>query len=89
MTQSTRSSLLSTSFFTEQRRGVKKLKTHKGAAKRWMRTGPRRTGGWKRGQAGKRHLNHGMGAERIRSLRGAVHANKTQSTLLRRLLPFA
>ncbi|RKP23165.1 hypothetical protein SYNPS1DRAFT_31129 [Syncephalis pseudoplumigaleata] len=73
----------------EQRRGVKKLKTHKGTAKRWRRTGPQRTGNWKRGQVGKRHLNHGMGATRIRTLRGTVHATKTQSTLLRRLLPFA
>ncbi|KAI8054398.1 hypothetical protein BDF22DRAFT_775166 [Syncephalis plumigaleata] len=57
--------------------------------KRWRRTGSQHSTNWKRGQCGKRHLNHGMGATRIRTLRGTVLANKTQSTLLRRLLPFA
>jgi ribosomal protein L35 len=68
---------------------IRGLKTHKGAAKRWRKTGSKYKAGWKRGQAGKRHLNHGMGAKRIRNLRGTVRANKSQASILKRVLPFA
>ncbi|KAI9298391.1 50S ribosomal protein L35 [Neoconidiobolus thromboides FSU 785] len=58
-----------------------KLKTHKGAAKRFRKTST----GHKRGQAGKQHLNFGMSGERRGRLRGTVEVTSTQSKLLDRM----
>ncbi len=61
-----------------------KFKTHSGAKKRLTRTG---TGKLKRGKVGKRHLNYGKGARRLRRLGtdGLVFAGEERR--LNRLLP--
>jgi large subunit ribosomal protein L35 len=63
-----------------------KLKTNRGAAKRFSKTGK---GGFKRGSAFKRHILTKKSAKRIRNLRGptAVHASDVRE--VRQLLPNA
>ncbi|KAJ9097237.1 hypothetical protein QFC21_004906 [Naganishia friedmannii] len=65
---------------------AEKLKTHKGAAKRWKAIA---NGNFKRGQAGKQHLNSSFPSHRISSLRQTVYSTKTQRKLLQQLLPNA
>lgn len=60
-----------------------KLKTHKGAKKRFKITA---TGKLKRRQAGKKHLNGGKTRKRKRQLRGALtQDNKISKTYIRML----
>ncbi|KAI5480604.1 large subunit ribosomal protein L35 [Pseudohyphozyma bogoriensis] len=63
-----------------------KLKTHKGAAKRWISIA---NGAFKRSKAGKVHLNGGKDRERLNRLGGTVLASSRQKRLLRRLMPYA
>ncbi|RSH83978.1 hypothetical protein EHS25_005223 [Saitozyma podzolica] len=54
---------------------VEKLKSHSGTKKRFS---PTASGLWKRGQAGKQHLNTGFSASRINRLGKIAYATKTQ-----------
>lgn len=62
-----------------------KLKTHKGAAKRFKLTG---TGKVKRNKANKSHLLTGKPAKRMRKLRTATLVNKSEQDNIKRLLPY-
>ncbi|KAJ9056406.1 hypothetical protein DSO57_1033340 [Entomophthora muscae] len=70
------------SAYMQIRTMVYKLKTHKGSAKRFKKT----KNGYKRGQAGKNHLNAIMSGERRGRLRGTVQVTNTQAKLLNRML---
>jgi large subunit ribosomal protein L35 len=63
-----------------------KIKTNRGAAKRFAKTGG---GGFKRGQAHKRHILTKKSTKRKRDLRGptAVHASDVRE--VRQLLPYS
>ncbi len=63
-----------------------KVKTHKGASKRFSRTG---TGRLVRRKAGKRHLLSSKGRDRKRRLSGTVTVDKTATLSLNRLLPYS
>jgi len=63
-----------------------KIKTNRGAAKRFARTGG---GGFKRGQAHKRHILTKKSAKRIRSLRGTAAVHASDNAEVRQLLPYA
>lgn len=63
-----------------------KVKTHKGASKRFSRTG---TGRLVRRKAGKRHLLSSKRRDRKRRLSGTVTADKTATLSLNRLLPYS
>ena len=62
-----------------------KMKTHRGAAKRFKATG---SGKIVRNRAGKRHLLTGHSKKCKRQLRSAVVVDKTNAEALRRLLPY-
>jgi large subunit ribosomal protein L35 len=62
-----------------------KLKTHRGAAKRFKITG---TGKIVRKQAGKRHLLTGKSPRRKRSLETTAPVHSGETKMLRRLLPY-
>lgn len=62
-----------------------KLKTHRGAAKRFKVTG---TGKIMRKQAGKRHLLSSKGAKRKRNLEIMVPVHEGEVQALNRLLPY-
>lgn len=63
-----------------------KIKTNRGAAKRFAKTGG---GGFKRGQANKRHILTKKSTKRKRDLRGptAVHASDVRE--VRQLMPYS
>ncbi|KAH8088577.1 hypothetical protein HD553DRAFT_306736 [Filobasidium floriforme] len=63
-----------------------KLKTHKGTAKRWKAIS---NGSFKRGQAGKQHLNSSFPSWRISRLGRTVYSTATQTRTLKRLVPYA
>ena len=63
-----------------------KLKTHRGAAKRFKKTA---TGKFLRGSAFKRHILTSKSTKRKRNLRGKNHARPEDSGRLDRLLPYA
>ena len=63
-----------------------KIKTNRGAAKRFSRTGG---GGFKRGQAHKRHILTKKSAKRIRDLRGTAAVHASDNAEVRQLLPYA
>ncbi|POV99149.1 hypothetical protein PSTT_13956 [Puccinia striiformis] len=63
-----------------------KLKTHQGASKRFFVTGK---GQFKRVQAGTQHLMTGLTQNRKRKLKPMVIVKKSQTSLLRKLLPYA
>ena len=63
-----------------------KLKTIKGAAKRFAKTGK---GGFKRGHAYKRHILTKKSSKRKRGLRGTTMVHDSDNVLLRKLLPYA
>jgi len=63
-----------------------KLKTHRGAAKRFKVTG---TGKIKRHKGFKSHLLTGKPAKRTRSLRQAVIVAKTDERNIKYLLPYS
>ena len=61
-----------------------KMKTHKGASKRFAKTG---SGKIVRRKAGKRHLLSHKRHDRKRRLSGAVVVDATATAVLRQLLP--
>jgi large subunit ribosomal protein L35 len=62
-----------------------KLKTHRGAAKRFKLTG---TGKVKRSKANKSHILTGKPSKRTRKLRTATLVDKTEQANIKRLLPY-
>ncbi|MFY9270774.1 MAG: 50S ribosomal protein L35 [Candidatus Manganitrophaceae bacterium] len=62
-----------------------KLKTHRGAAKRFKITG---SGKVLRRKAGKRHLLTGKAAKRKRSLSGSTPVHPGEVRAIERLLPY-
>ncbi len=64
---------------------MKKLKTHRGAAKRFKITG---TGKVKYKKANLRHLLTGKSSRRKRALGKADTLNTTQSAIIKRMLPY-
>jgi large subunit ribosomal protein L35 len=62
-----------------------KLKTHRGAAKRFKVTG---TGKIKRGRGFKSHLLTGKSVKRTRRLRTATLVSKAEYDRIKRLLPY-
>lgn len=63
-----------------------KIKTNRGAAKRFSRTGG---GGFKRAQSHKRHILTKKSAKRIRSLRGTTMVHESDNAEVRQLLPYS
>jgi large subunit ribosomal protein L35 len=62
-----------------------KLKTHKGAAKRFKKTG---TGKVVRNKAFRRHILTSKSTSRKRSLRGGVVADKADQAKLLEMIPY-
>ncbi len=62
-----------------------KLKTHRGAAKRFRVTG---TGKVKRNKAYKSHILTGKPAKRMRNLRTGTLVAKTDEASIKRLIPY-
>ena len=63
-----------------------KLKTHRGAAKRFKRT---KSGKFLRGSAFKRHILSSKTTKRKRALRGTVVSADQDASRLARMLPYA
>ena len=62
-----------------------KLKTHRGAAKRFKKTA---TGKFKRGSAFKRHILTGKTTKSKRQMRGTEEVAEQDVARLRRMLPY-
>ncbi|KAH3901393.1 mitochondrial 54S ribosomal protein bL35m SCDLUD_002885 [Saccharomycodes ludwigii] len=62
-----------------------KLKTHKGAAKRWLKT----ANSWKRGHPGRKHGNAGWGKANLKQLDGKTLAHSSHLRRLKKLLPYS
>jgi large subunit ribosomal protein L35 len=62
-----------------------KLKTHKGAAKRFKKTG---TGKFKRGHAFKRHILTPKGTKRKRQLDTDTMVDKADQAKVKRMIPY-
>ena len=62
-----------------------KMKTHKGAAKRFRKTG---TGKLKRAKAFKSHILTKKSAKRNRHLRKCAYVSTTQEKAMKKLLPY-
>jgi large subunit ribosomal protein L35 len=62
-----------------------KLKTHRGAAKRFKKTA---TGKFKRGSAFKRHILTSKTTKRKRGLRKSVLVDESEQKKLERMLPY-
>ena len=63
-----------------------KIKTHRGAAKRFARTG---TGKFKRAQSFKRHILTKKSPKRKRQLRNGTLVSPSDTAGVRRMLPYA
>jgi large subunit ribosomal protein L35 len=63
-----------------------KRKTHRGAAKRFKKTG---TGKFKRGHAMKRHILTKKNSSRLRGLKKAGLVSKADTKNVRSMLPYA
>lgn len=63
-----------------------KMKTHRGAAKRFKRTG---SGKFMLNRANRRHLLAKKSSDRKRRLRSAVVVDKTDHDRVKRMLPYA
>ena len=63
-----------------------KLKTNRGAAKRFAKTG---AGGFKRSHSHKRHILTKKSAKRVRELRGPTMVHKSDVEEVRQMLPYA
>ena len=63
-----------------------KVKTHRGAAKRFARTG---SGKFKRAQSFKRHILTKKSSKRKRQLRNGTLVNPSDTAGVRRMLPYA
>ncbi|MEG0133756.1 MAG: 50S ribosomal protein L35 [Clostridium sp.] len=62
-----------------------KMKTHRGAAKRFKKTG---TGKLKRAKAFKRHILTKKSAKTKRNLRKTGYVSSTQEKIMKKLLPY-
>jgi large subunit ribosomal protein L35 len=62
-----------------------KIKSNRGAAKRFKRTG---SGGFKRGQAFKRHILTKKSTKRKRQLRGPTEVAAVDVRMVSRMLPY-
>ncbi|GAA0085758.1 MAG: 50S ribosomal protein L35 [Clostridium sp.] len=62
-----------------------KMKTHRGAAKRFKKTG---TGKLKRAKAFKSHILTKKSSKRKRNLRKASYVSTTQEKAMKKLLPY-
>jgi len=62
-----------------------KLKTHRGARKRFKLTA---TGKIKRGQSGKRHFTGTKGSGRMRKLKKLTLVNKSDVASVKQMLPY-
>lgn len=62
-----------------------KMKTHRGAAKRFKKTG---SGKLKRANAFKSHLLTGKSAKRKRNLRKTSYVSAAQEKVMKKLLPY-
>ncbi len=62
-----------------------KLKTHRGAAKRFKLTA---SGKVKRNKANRSHILTGKPAKRMRQLRNATVVDKTNEKAIKRMLPY-
>ena len=62
-----------------------KMKTHRGAAKRFKKTG---TGKIKRAKAFKSHILTKKSSKTKRNLRKAGYVSKTQEKVMKKLLPY-
>lgn len=62
-----------------------KMKTHRGAAKRFKKTG---TGKFKRSKAYKSHILTKKSPKRKRNLRKAGYVSTAEEKVIRRLLPY-
>ncbi|OOM81051.1 50S ribosomal protein L35 [Clostridium puniceum] len=62
-----------------------KMKTHRGAAKRFRKTG---TGKLKRAKAFKSHILTKKSSKTKRNLRKAGYVSKTQEKVMKKLLPY-
>ncbi|GAA5880779.1 hypothetical protein JCM1840_001371 [Sporobolomyces johnsonii] len=63
-----------------------KLKTHKGAAKRWRAIA---SGAFKRAKAGRVHKNSTKSGDRLTRLSETAYARPAEKRILRRLMPYA
>lgn len=63
-----------------------KMKTHRGAAKRYRKTA---SGKFKRAHAFKRHILTKKTAKRKRQLRRGAYVNGTELKAVRKLMPYA
>ena len=63
-----------------------KMKTHRGAAKRFKKTG---SGLFKRSQANKSHILEKKSPKRKRHLRGTIVVNSTEQKNIKKLLPYS
>lgn len=63
-----------------------KMKTNRGAAKRFSRTA---SGGFKRGQSHRRHILTKKSTKRKRHLRADIQVNPADTASVRRMLPFS
>jgi large subunit ribosomal protein L35 len=63
-----------------------KLKTNRGAAKRFKKTA---SGGFKRSQSHKRHILTKKSPKRKRQLRGTCVVHEADTALIQRMLPYA
>jgi large subunit ribosomal protein L35 len=62
-----------------------KMKTHRGAAKRFKKTG---TGKFRRGSAFKRHILTSKTTKRKRALRGSHEVSESDTHRVERMLPY-
>lgn len=62
-----------------------KMKTHRGAAKRFKKTG---SGKLKRAQAFKRHILTKKSSKRKRNLRKTAYVSVAQEKVMKKLLPY-
>jgi large subunit ribosomal protein L35 len=63
-----------------------KLKTNRGAAKRFSRTG---SGGFKRSSSHLRHILTKKSSKRKRQLRGTTMVHESDAPLVRRMMPYS
>lgn len=63
-----------------------KMKTNRGAAKRFSRTA---SGGFKRGQSHRRHILTKKSTKRKRHLRADIQVHPADTASVRRMLPFS
>ncbi len=62
-----------------------KMKTHRGAAKRFTKT----AGGFKRNASHRRHILTSKSTKRKRHLRESAHLSKVDVSAARRMMPYA